>query len=481
VLPIPVLLNLATWRSEFASFDEWLRRILPNELGASKALAEKIRDQIPLILLLDGFDEVLEQDRNSCLEALGQYGIKPEHQFALTTRIEEYAAAKDAAVYGQVEIAPLTAQQIEMSLTAYAGLTPEAKPLLNAIQKDPLLKQSLENPFYLNTAQLLFASGKNWSEFNFSATDVEGRQQELVQRFVEYALKYKVKQDYLPEKAEKWLRFLAGKMEEDKLRVFELVDFKPIWTNLYLTYTVLIFSPLIVFFVKFNNKLIQSTHPDGNPDGIDFLVKQLGGGYNGKLFLVTFILFLTIILMAIITGGFNQNHKRHHVDAISWAWNKAVKDWRIILKEGFESEHKIPFIASILLLIIFPLVSLIRENTDVFIIKILLSIKIIIIFWLGLFLYAGFSTRNLISLNHPYQRFVSAFKFFNLSGLQHLILRILVAIESSLPLRLVHFLNEMSRRHLLEFDGDLDTESGGGSWRWRHRIIQEYFLKAEKD
>lgn len=79
---IPVLLNLATWRTEFATFDEWLRRILPNELGASKALAEKIRAHTPLILLLDGLDEVPKQDRNSCLEALGQYGMKPEHQFA---------------------------------------------------------------------------------------------------------------------------------------------------------------------------------------------------------------------------------------------------------------------------------------------------------------------------------------------------------------------------------------------------------------
>ncbi|MFN0213390.1 MAG: NACHT domain-containing protein, partial [Saprospiraceae bacterium] len=161
-LAIPVLLNLATWRSEFATFDEWLKRILPNELGASKALAEKIGANIPLILLLDGLDEVSESDRNSCLEALGQYGIKPGHQFVVSSRISEYAATKDAPVYSQVELAPLTSKQIEQNLIAFAGLTPEAKPLLNAIQNDPLLKQAIENPFYLNTAQLLFASGKNW-------------------------------------------------------------------------------------------------------------------------------------------------------------------------------------------------------------------------------------------------------------------------------------------------------------------------------
>ena len=65
--PIPVLLNLSAWRSELTTFDEWLKRILPNELGSSKALTEKIRAQISLVFLLDGLDEVPEPDRNSCL------------------------------------------------------------------------------------------------------------------------------------------------------------------------------------------------------------------------------------------------------------------------------------------------------------------------------------------------------------------------------------------------------------------------------
>ena len=37
----------------------------------------------------------------------------------------------------------------------------------------------------------------------------------------------------------------------------------------------------------------------------------------------------------------------------------------------------------------------------------------------------------------------------------------------------------MSLRHLLEFDGDPMTGKGGGAWRWRHRILQEYFLEQE--
>jgi hypothetical protein len=44
-----------------------------------------------------------------------------------------------------------------------------------------------------------------------------------------------------------------------------------------------------------------------------------------------------------------------------------------------------------------------------------------------------------------------------------------------LPLRLVHFLNEMTDRHLFETDG--------ATWRFRHRILQAYFAGQwrEKD
>ncbi|MCB0565793.1 MAG: hypothetical protein KDD01_15585, partial [Phaeodactylibacter sp.] len=39
--------------------------------------------------------------------------------------------------------------------------------------------------------------------------------------------------------------------------------------------------------------------------------------------------------------------------------------------------------------------------------------------------------------------------------------------QGLLPLRLVDFLNDMAERHFLETDG--------ATWRFRHRLIQDYF------
>lgn len=85
------------------------------------------------------------------------------------------------------------------------------------------------------------------------------------------------------------------------------------------------------------------------------------------------------------------------------------------------------------------------------------------------FFEEGFLDEKLLKLATPYEGIRKGYFF---SFFQHFKLRALM----SLPYHLVSFLNEMSRRHLLEFDGDLETETGGGTWRWRHRIIQEWFL-----
>ncbi|MBP6811281.1 MAG: hypothetical protein KA138_07165 [Saprospiraceae bacterium] len=464
---IPVLLNLATWRTEFVTFDEWLKRILPNDLGASKALAEKIRANMPLILLLDGLDEVPDVDRNSCLEAIGQYGMKPESQFVISSRINEYAATKDAPVYSQVEVVPLTADQIEKNLIAYAGLTPEAKPLLNAIQKDPLLNQAIENPFYLNTAQLLFASGKNWSEFRFVATDVEGRQQELVERFVNYALTQKVKREYHKVEAKKWLGFLAGKMEEGKLRVFEFVNLQPWWIKSRRVSIWLLVLPVVLLRILRTGTIYL---------GAGWLAGRIDIGLYVWLFFGIPNLFNTFKGMyksMIFKIDFFQHQGLFEGKDIKWKWPKLL-ELKISLMLIFKSNLLIGLTFILVVIWLF-----FGYYT------LLATIKFLIIYIGGLSFYSlvilGLFEFRLLKLKNPYQRFGLLLWGLQIESVfSNIITRVFLFFESSLPLRLVHFLNEMSRRHLLEFDGDLDTETGGGSWRWRHRIIQEWFLRKDE-
>ena len=80
----------------------------------------------------------------------------------------------------------------------------------------------------------------------------------------------------------------------------------------------------------------------------------------------------------------------------------------------------------------------------------------------------------LLQITTPYQRFKSsAWPGLHLSILQHWLLRWQLYRAGVLPLRLVHFLNEMTACHLLETDG--------ATWRFRHRILQEYFAGQWKE
>ena len=73
-----------------------------------------------------------------------------------------------------------------------------------------------------------------------------------------------------------------------------------------------------------------------------------------------------------------------------------------------------------------------------------------------------------LKITTPYQRFKSSAKVFYFSIIQHWHLRHLLAKKDLFPRKLVHFLNQATENNILESDG--------GSWRFRHRILQEYFV-----
>ncbi len=438
---LPVLLNLATWRSEFATFDDWLQRILPLELGASKALAEIIRRNTPLILLLDGLDEVPEDARASCLKAIGEYGAEAKHRFVISSRITEYAATQDAPVYLEVEVQPLTPQQVMDNLTAYVFHQPEAKPLLNALQTDPLLREAIANPFYLNTAQLLFATGRKYSDFGFKAKKIAGRQRELVERFVEDALGRKVGREYPKEKARKWLGFLAGKMEQGGKVGFELVDIKNNWVMGWGLWEIII---VVIFMLAIFCELI-------------------------------WIIGLFFLHQLTNTVFYSEGE---HLEKVKWNFNKAIESLHLLIVltilggVGGASINIFNYLKTLIL----------REEPlhspfDGLLTGCLIGIP----FGVIAFIASGFQKIPFIKLNSPYERLMSALLFFNLEFFKHLSVRVQLSNKSLLPLRLVTFLNEMSLRHLLEFDGDPETGKGGGAWRWRHRIIQEYFLEVRSE
>jgi hypothetical protein len=88
-------------------------------------------------------------------------------------------------------------------------------------------------------------------------------------------------------------------------------------------------------------------------------------------------------------------------------------------------------------------------------------------FLIGFIEYIEHAAGNILQINKPYDRFNASMKLLHFSILQHKHLLYLLNKKGLLPYRLVPFLDAMTEQHILESDG--------ATWRFRHRILQEYF------
>lgn len=482
---MPVLLNLATWTSEHATLLDWLKKSLPYELGTNEALAMKLLAHRRVILLLDGFDEIAVPHRVSFFEKMAEYlAERPHTEFVISSRVQEYLAAaaeKTPPVEHQpVEVAPLSLDQIRHALRDMEAVgQPGARRFLAALDTDPLLCEAAAKPFYFNCLQSLFAL-KTWTEWKFSATEQEGREAEIAERFIEQELK-----KCSDPATRKWLGFLAFRMVAWEVVVFELTDLQYSWR-----------WPRQWDF----GEILTAEIVDGVRIGLTLgLILGLGGTFGGWVVfgildgwrvlieILTTILFAGIefgLMVGLMLGFFNfltDNFKSpsfsvYTVDRIQLTWTAYIKQSIFIgLSLGLVIGFAI-HLADRGLVFRWRL-------TDGLVIGLFLGTTFGII--LGILEASKPIQRYFLQISHPYQRFTASAKNLHFSILQHGHLRWLLARKGLLPLRLVDFLNEMApleknqpgeepRRRFSTAQVYL-METDGATWRFRHRIIQEWF------
>ena len=454
---LAVLLNLATWTSTYPALDDWLREILPAELGVTKRYAAEILQKGQLTLLLDGLDEVAEEHRASCLKAIGEYG-RLGRDYVISTRKDEYKTLeKDAPVWAQIEVQPLTKTQLLAQLDkADRRDFPEAPDLKAALQHDPLLLQVAETPFYLNCLQLLFRGGSMLSELNFKGETMDARQAEIIELFTEQALAIRNPHRYKPKQMRYWMAFLASRLRQRSKVVFELVDLQYDWwrwwkMQLKIASNVesLITIPVVWLLLGLVLGLVL---------GLFWwnLVVVLVLGLLGLVVGLVLGLFKFVLgLLLGLVGGLEELSPPsiETTENVQWSWIPFFK----VLKEK----------DTLFLILIGGLAVGLVYGLDF---GLVYGLVFGLVF--GLINILG-GTISTLQITTPYQRFTASAKALHFSILQHWLLRWQLYRAGVLPLRLVHFLNEMTARHLLETDG--------ATWRFRHRILQEYFAGQWKE
>lgn len=447
---IPIIINIATWQPRFKSINDWFIELLP-QMGFSKGLVKLLLNQSSILPLFDGLDELPQEQRQPCLEAIGNYGSANKQRYVICSRPMEYSQTVDAPVYCQIEVQPLTLIQIKTQLQSKG--TPEASGILNAIQKDKYLREVISVPFYLNTVQLLFSTMKIWEEFGFKANSVKGRQQEIIETFTNNAIHNLEK--HKPNDAKRWLSFLANRMNIKGLVIFELVDLQYDWWTW--KKKELILPNTLSFFTKYSTMLLPI-----------FLFIGLFIGLLKMIEAAFFSILFNSLLFSLFSTLDNE------IPNIQTKDNSKVnfKSFWIHFKNSTKVMIYVSLTLSMLLGLIFGVYDLVIGNTKTLLYDLLITPIIGLIIGIIFGFLNGFKdflekNTNYLKIKKPYERFLLSLFSLHPSILQHALLHYQFYQKRLLPLHLVDFLNQLSLNNVLESDG--------GTWRFRHRILQDYF------
>lgn len=510
--PLPIILNLSTWRNDDANFETWLEQNLvfaAGEYGTTKKYAKELVQQNNMVLLLDGFDEVPVEHRNSCLERLQVYLIKlentqPEFQYPtviISSRRDEYnQIMANAPVRGTVIIRPLSPAYI-ISILETKKQNSSCKLLLLRVQQYPEILQELNTAFGVHMA-LHLVHNSDFKIFTF---------QNLLKQYIDLELQ-KLKMN--TAKVSWYLCLLASYLNfNKKAQTFELKDIQSAFLKskkrfsrlkkiiAFLCGSIVVFE-FEFFFNEFNCGYLFLGGFLGYvvyEYNISFTVRKLL--INTKeirefkptkknlvncFLAVLMVPFFALAALKVVSGtNVWLTELNQWIDNLSIP--TVIKDFLGGAVFGFHG----PLIV-VAASVIFYLVKYVFDQ--LFTIKTLPKVKSsyyrflssslfeFVTTYLAFFCMLSFMETYYLKID--FSQHLSNFEIamayliasllltlpvtlFNSPLIQHLLLRILVYLEGTVPLRYNTFLNKVSTTGLMEKDG--------GQWRFRHRLIQDYF------
>lgn len=505
---IPTIFNLAAWNETHTDFEEWLAKMLVDFYAYPKESARSAIIENKIIPLLDGFDEVgahldtpeqRNQLRNKCLSTITDYQNQKyaPKQFVICSRIDEYIqAGGDAPVDLKIIVNEVDPDRVIATLENAKLKTDEAyknanenvsKNLLALIGQYPALKTVLQTPFFFNAAMQTFHQrGDN----NLKLPDTEDElKQFIVKEFVERKISNesnKPNHEYDEVKTKAYLNWLAIWLKKQQNVSFELAWFQPqnlnkprIYGLIYGLILGIIFFLVFVLFFDLFYSLIYSL----------WLGISLGfilfGGREQKInteeirvykwsklikyslikeILVSALVFMVFILVTVLVDSLVDNLIDGLIDGgIRILVVSIVFGWFFGIVYGL---HKLASEIEYFTTIEKPyrrLNSNIRRDAAI------AAFLAVIAFFLFDYLFQDVEVLTSTQYAKLFGVLMGVIYFLRRSPiLKHFILAFLLQCENKAPFRMAKFYDYCASLRLLEKDG--------GTWRFRHQIIHDYFI-----
>jgi predicted NACHT family NTPase len=152
--PIPVVLDLRTWTPYNPAIANWIVEQIEGKYNINSDISAYWIDQLQILPLLDGLEEVQSDYRELCIQQINQflYGdFSPLHLVVCSTVEGYYSCQSKLQLNGAILLRPLTPAQIRDYL-----LQASSRELWNGIEDDENLMKLAQKPLFLTMMALAY-------------------------------------------------------------------------------------------------------------------------------------------------------------------------------------------------------------------------------------------------------------------------------------------------------------------------------------
>jgi eukaryotic-like serine/threonine-protein kinase len=227
---VPVVFNLSTWVDRHQPLIDWMVNELWDKYRVPKKIGKPWLENNRILPLLDGLDEVKQENRAACVLAINKF----EQDFglaglAVSCRLQDYTNLPvRLKLNAAICLQPLTARQVDDYLAAFG---PRQDVLRQVLKNDEALMIFAQSPLLLSIMSLAYEDAFADALANQSSGTAEERRRHLFDTYVERMFKRKGqhRQRYSDEQTKKWLTWLAQEMTRHEQPIFLIEQLQPSW------------------------------------------------------------------------------------------------------------------------------------------------------------------------------------------------------------------------------------------------------------
>jgi predicted NACHT family NTPase len=152
--PIPIVLDLRTWTPHHLVIANWVTQQIERKYNISTDVTAYWIDQLQILPLLDGLEEVHPDSRELCIQQINQWlqsDFSPLHLVVCSTVEGYYDCQSKLQLNGAILLKPLTPTQIRDYL-----LQARSRELWNGIEDDENLMKLAQKPLFLTMMALAY-------------------------------------------------------------------------------------------------------------------------------------------------------------------------------------------------------------------------------------------------------------------------------------------------------------------------------------